>query len=363
MGDLQQSRDSFLLGPIPRLPDDLELARQVTSNQAANVQPPQNGNILESQLRIWKEKFFIRARPVRNKHHIVEPNGTANLKAPEGNGHGGIQAVPKSGSQKLWPNAEKSLGDRCDSLASPQGKFQCWQIVGDAKKRTRELQTEIRQVLGEYSDEIHKGGGVAAPVVATIFMIGKNEKTACPTLIICGQKKPRRAAMKKIREGKQLDNFRQKHGLKVMMAERDEMPLGDVQRVSGPGNAAGRLSLTVPANLEISYNIGADIQEGSAVQLYIKFGLRKEDQSESKATVGCLLSSDGKYFAWTAAHPFFDLPDFSDDSKSTRSSDLGFAFDSEYGYETDDQESDVPLTGTSRTSKYLCHESYQSDSR
>jgi hypothetical protein len=318
MGDLQQSRDSFLLGPIPRLPDDLELARQVTSNQAANVQPPQNGNILESQLRIWKEKFFIRARPVRNKHHIVEPNGTANLKAPEGNGHGGIQAVPKSGSQKLWPNAEKSLGDRCDSLASPQGKFQCWQIVGDAKKRTRELQTEIRQVLGEYSDEIHKGGGVAAPVVATIFMIGK---------------------------------------------ERDEMPLGDVQRVSGPGNAAGRLSLTVPANLEISYNIGADIQEGSAVQLYIKFGLRKEDQSESKATVGCLLSSDGKYFAWTAAHPFFDLPDFSDDSKSTRSSDLGFAFDSEYGYETDDQESDVPLTGTSRTSKYLCHESYQSDSR
>jgi len=37
---------------------------------------------------------------------------------------------------------------------------------------------------------------------------------------------------------------------------------------------------------------------------------------ESKATVGCLLKSGRKYFAWTAAHAFFDLSDFSEDGTS-----------------------------------------------
>jgi hypothetical protein len=56
------------------------------------------------------------------------------------------------------------------------------------------------------------------------------------------------------------------------------MPLEKFQLISGPGNAAGRVSLIVPAGLEIYYNKKADMEEGLAIQLYINFGPGEESK-------------------------------------------------------------------------------------
>jgi len=48
---------------------------------------------------------------VQHKPRIAEPDGAANVQAPQSNGNGAIQAITKTGSHKFRPNSEKSLGN------------------------------------------------------------------------------------------------------------------------------------------------------------------------------------------------------------------------------------------------------------
>jgi len=72
-----------------------------------------------------------------------------------------------------------------------------------------------------------------------------------------------------------------------------------------------------------------------------------------KATVACLLKSNGKLFAWTAGHAFVAPYELEDDDSSPGSSEADYTFDSVCGYETDEEETNISSTEVSRKSSCL----------
>ena len=357
MGDLQlppEARNAISLGPIP------SSLRREDFKAVDVIQPATNRKALQNGLNFgkksiarlnWMNPFATKTRSLetdRPSKGSELANGLVKHKNPERNGE--VHPVPKINIQKLWPNPEQSLGDSGIVLIGPQRSLQCWQILGEASERTRELQTKVITTLDKYSEDIHRGEEVPRPMGATIFMVGTSRKKARPVLVLSGQPRARKEAMKKIRESKHLDDFRQEHGLRVEMMESNILPIGHFQSASGPLSRSAILGVILPVKLEICYNIGVDVQAGFAAQLYISFDDKLGFRQESKATIGCLLVSDGKYFAWTAGHAFFNIPGLDDDNKSG-SVNIEFAFDPEYGYETDGQDPNDLFTRQSRKSQ------------
>ena len=102
----------------PSPPD--EAAWKFTLKQAVNnVRPPQSGITLGHRVLGWKDKLLPGARSVQHKPRIAEPDGAANVQAPQSNGNGAIQAITKTGSRKFRPNSEKPLSNWCGSRQFP----------------------------------------------------------------------------------------------------------------------------------------------------------------------------------------------------------------------------------------------------
>jgi hypothetical protein len=133
------------------------------------------------------------------------------------------------------------------------------------------------------------------------------------------------------------------------MVDIKKMPVGRFQLASGSGLATASRERSIPTDFRIYYDYPAELKVGFAVQILIHFG----DEQTWKATVACLLKSNGKYFAWTAGHAFVIPRGPDDDDSSEESSETGYTFDSVYGYDTEDEESNVSSTGVSRKSNCL----------
>lgn len=166
MGDRQLERPSETrdLGSVPSAPRREDFKGANKTHTVTSDKIVQNGTVCDKKpipRRKWnlKNPFAAKTRPLESDTPAKESNGSAKLKQPESNGE--IQPVSRTKSEKLWPNPEQSLGDKCDTLVSSEtrSKFQCWQTVGEASELTGELLTKILKFLFEYSVEIHREGG------------------------------------------------------------------------------------------------------------------------------------------------------------------------------------------------------------
>jgi len=201
------------VGGVPAAPDDRWI-------QATKKRP-----------KIWKKLFPPKVQKVPKDTHTQKSNGSANLLVSHSNG--GIQLASTSiaDRENNWLKDSKSLGTLCNPIVSRHGSLQCWEIAGEAQIRTRELQARMQEVVNEYSVEFSAVKGrpfTTRPLLATVFMSGKTENKVLPTLVLSGQRKARRLAMKHISDGKYLDPYEATLDVKIRMVEveLEKMPVG-----------------------------------------------------------------------------------------------------------------------------------------
>lgn len=130
-----------------------------------------------------------------------------------------------------WPEPERSIGLPCCSL----GKRKCWEVVGPARDISQTLFRTTKDLLDQHSEFLHETESVPFSIMFGLYMVGKSEKKASPTLILsCVPKKPRQKAVKLIQESGIL-----RHYPGVILAESSQSPtaLGQV-RPLGRLNAA-----------------------------------------------------------------------------------------------------------------------------
>ncbi|PMD34957.1 hypothetical protein L207DRAFT_638433 [Hyaloscypha variabilis F] len=123
------------------------------------------------------------------------------------------------GSKKTqWPNPHLSLGTQCNRL----GSNECYKAIGPAQDLFDLISKDIGDLLDARIEDLEEGEPVAGHILLfDMYMVGKSASTAQPTLLFtCQRPKPRRRAIKYIRESRIL-----KGHPKILLAESSLPPL------------------------------------------------------------------------------------------------------------------------------------------
>lgn len=226
----------------------------------------------------------------------------------------------RSEDRMVWPEPEKSIGTGCCQVG--ESKLQCWEARGPALELTQNLVSDVRTHLNCKTDYIYGHKSVRPPLVLGVYMVGKSIADARPFLVVsCLQDEPRERAMRLIKKSKILDQFKENGGVRLREQRRPPISIGPVTLASG-------ISTQDMSNQD-AVRVFYDPQQaslGSSIQLYTQFSNDHGLLCQHKATLGCFLWFRGRYLAFTAAHPFLDLPPI---SISDEESELDFPFEDE----------------------------------
>ncbi|KAE9365861.1 hypothetical protein N431DRAFT_418721 [Stipitochalara longipes BDJ] len=148
-----------------------------------------------------------------------------------------------------WPNPHLSLGIQCNRL----GSNECWQAVGPAQDLFGLVSKSIGDLLDARVEDLEEGEPVAGHILLFgMYMIGKSATTAQPTLLLtCQRPKPRRRAIKYIRESGILKGYP-----KILLAESSLPPLAS--GTSSVRLLAGRDSLMTAVARRGLNSVGAE---------------------------------------------------------------------------------------------------------
>jgi hypothetical protein len=231
-----------------------------------------------------------------------------------------------------WPNPEMSIGVEC----SPLGKNNCWEAIGPARAISIDIYRETKEVLDEYSEFLAENELIPCSIMFGIYMVGRKESSANPTLIICsGPKKPRQKALDLIRSSGILRDYPG-----VLLAGASQSPIcnDQVRLLEALGAANSNLVYFTPPR---QYNVC-----GRPIHLLEQTGSKSEGVPfiAQKATIGGFVrlknsENDDLYCGLTVAHAFMNGLE-----SSWRSSHIDFEFD-EYD-DGDNSENEVPYEPT-----------------
>jgi hypothetical protein len=126
-------------------------------------------------------------------------------------------SFPKQKSQT--PDSEASIG-KAFNLKS-LGAMKCWDIKGPARDMWDRIEPEIRKILTHCDEDLVAQESIPLPVLIGMYMIGKDEQSADPTILFSCQSRALRRKAMKIVKGSNL--FQTLQG--VELAESSEAPL------------------------------------------------------------------------------------------------------------------------------------------
>lgn len=89
-----------------------------------------------------------------------------------------------------YPDAEKSVG----MFYRKMGLENCWEVVGPARAEFEQIAKEIKDFLEKNFEP------TSTPVLWTMYMIGRSENTARPTILFCSKEADCRKAVRKFIE-------------------------------------------------------------------------------------------------------------------------------------------------------------------
>jgi len=247
--------------------------------------------------------------------------------------------VERSEGRQAWPEPEKSIGTACCRVG--KSKLQCWEAKGPALELTQNLVSDVRKHLDCKTDYIFGRKSVRPPLILGIYMVGKSIGDARPFLVIsCSQDEPRERAIKLIKRSKILNQFEENGGVRLREQRRPPISLGPVTLASGISTQ--EMATRDAAKVFYDPHQGA---LGSSIQLYIQISNKHGMLCQHKAALGCFLWFRGRYLAFTAAHPFLDLP-LSPDSDEESELDFPFEDESEISsFESDEDDAERTREG------------------
>lgn len=120
-------------------------------------------------------------------------------------------------AHRSWPQPELSCGAKLIGL----GRMMAWSPVGPAQELANELLPSVKHLLVENVELLCKNVPVPDALFFEIFMIGRDQSHAKPTLLVHSQSKAmRQQAIKLIKQSQILDPY-----LGVLLAESSRPPI------------------------------------------------------------------------------------------------------------------------------------------
>ena len=247
--------------------------------------------------------------------------------------------------RRAWQNPQLSIGTGC----TPLGENKCWDTIGPAGDLGRELLPKVKEILNGRYEDLNKGESTPCMLMFGLYMVGRSEAKARPTLIISGDRTRCQRALRYIKDEK-------------LLAKLPEVSLGESrippQSKKTPEElAAESESLPLGFNEHGTKKVFCDSKTETTcgIQVVMQWHNAEGTLCQRNATVGCIVYWQGKYLGWTVAHAFSEPPEpkpslCSDDLDG----DIDFAFDEEYTEDSDEHnsESSVPTnSGTFVNSK------------
>jgi hypothetical protein len=214
-----------------------------------------------------------------------------------------------------WPNPEESIGVGCSSL----GRNKCWEVIGPAREMSCNILREIKNILDQHSEFLHENETIPFSIMFGIYMIGRSESNASPTLLICcSPKKPRQKALNIVREIGILQDY---PGIRLAGASQSPVASDQVRPLGTLRAAYGNfVYFSPPTQNDICGRPILLLDEVEAGDGFIPFIAKK-------ATIGGFVrlgnsEYDGLYCGLTVGHAFMEGLE-----PPQSSLDIDFAFD------------------------------------
>lgn len=195
------------------------------------------------------------------------------------------------------------------------GSNDCWEATGVVRQTFTQISVEINQYLEKYSPDVD-------PIVTwSVFMIGKTENTAIPTILFCcSRREPRKLIRTLVEESRILDRY---PGFNVGDCSTPPdfhqlVPLSHtVQPLTGYDHAHMKDSDAKDHAEKTVLFTPTRIIPGT--QVFFKVTQDENNYVLRKATIGAMFHKDGKYYATTVGHLFAQdvhIPETAEESDS-----------------------------------------------
>lgn len=207
----------------------------------------------------------------------------------------GLRGILKSKKSNPWPNPQRSIGESWCAL----GKNRCWEPVGPAQELIGKLFGHIKNLLESQHEYLNEGVCTPRAILFSLYIIGRTEDHARPTIMFsCENKTPRQRAVKIVRESKLLDGYPGVglgESLRPLILSRSPVQLGD-QRLNEDVQMSNDALVYYSPPLTGLYGI--------------PIAIRNTENGRSlpirKATIGGFIYIGEELFGVTVAHVFLD---------------------------------------------------------
>jgi hypothetical protein len=136
-----------------------------------------------------------------------------------------------------WPSPELSVGHSCSAL----GRNKCWEVVGPALESAATMLRIVKELLDSRAEYLHEREPKTCFISFGVYMIGRDESRANPTLLIsCERRPPRQRAVKLIREKnilRDLEGFRLAESSRPPLCIRLPISLGSTSMSASPDSS------------------------------------------------------------------------------------------------------------------------------
>jgi hypothetical protein len=242
----------------------------------------------------------------------------------------GLRSILKSNQSNPWPDPRESIGESWCTL----GKNWCWEPVGPAQEIVGKVFGSIKNLLESQHEYLNEGVCIPRAILFSLYMIGRTEDRARPTIMFsCENKAPRQRAVKIVRASKLLDGFPGVglgESLRPLILSRSPVQLGDQNSNEEVQMSDDALVYYFPPLTRL-YGIPIAIQNTGRHGRYLPL---------RKATIGGFISVGEELFGLTVAHVFLD--DFTA-PESFESNRMEYSLE----YESDDE---VDITSRGKSS-------------
>ena len=232
-----------------------------------------------------------------------------------------------------WPSPELSIG----SPWSPLGRNKCWEVNGPALAASVDVLKGVKELLDAQAEYLHEKEPKTCLISFGVWMMGKDESQAFPTLLVsCRRKPPRLKAVKLIRESSILrvvSGFRLAQSSHTPLCTSIQIPLGprtylDTHEAADPVmNKELYFSLTgVTCGIPMYTAVEKQSSDGSTT--YSRLG-----------TIGGFVSVMETLYALSTVHNYIEDP--APQAIPEEEADSDFEFDDELDSEDDSPKGEV----------------------
>jgi hypothetical protein len=241
----------------------------------------------------------------------------------------GLRRITAFNRKNPWPEPHLSIGE-CWCII---GQNRCWEAIGPAKEKYDEVSGNIKNLLESQHEYLTEGICVRRFLIFDLYMIGRTEEQAKPTIIFSSENKTQRQrAQKLVRDSGILNacpGMALGESSRPLRLSNGPRPLGDQLSNDDIEMSDDVDSSTVPEAHVYYSQQPVDIY---GIPITIKKAGTGKSRGDRKSTLNLVCIGE-ELFGLTAAHAFFDDPD---DEKSTVDDIM------EFSLEDEDQDVDAP---------------------